>query len=106
MEFKVNNSDPDEIGEYCSALSNSAALIGEQYGYLVFGVQDKDVSIVGATFDPKTTKVGNHELENWLATQLEPRIDFEILPVNFEGKSLVIFRIDATKQRPVAFKGK
>ncbi len=106
MEFKVNNSDPDEIGEYCSALSNSAALSGEQYGYLVFGVHDRDLSIVGTTFDPKTTKIGNHEIENWLATQLEPRIDFEILPVNFEGKSLVIFRIDATKQRPVAFKGK
>ena len=85
---------------------NSAGLSGEQYGYLIFGVRDDDLSIVGTAFDPKSTKIGNNELENWIATLLEPRIDFEILPVTFEGKSLVIFRIDATKLRPVAFKGK
>jgi len=106
VEFKINNSNPDEIGEYCSALSNSAALSGEQFGYLIFGVQDDSFAIVGTTFDPRTAKIGNHELENWLATQLEPRIDFEFLTVTFDGKPLVILRIDATKLRPVAFKGR
>ena len=26
VEFKINNKDPQEVGEYLSALSNSAAL--------------------------------------------------------------------------------
>ena len=29
LEFKRNNDNPDEIGEYISALANSAALVGK-----------------------------------------------------------------------------
>ncbi len=32
VEFKVNDAEPQEIGEYISALSNSAALIGKAFG--------------------------------------------------------------------------
>ena len=31
VEFKENNSDPQEIGEYISALANSAALEGKAH---------------------------------------------------------------------------
>lgn len=34
VEFKHNNDKPDEIGEYISALSNSAALLGKINGWL------------------------------------------------------------------------
>jgi ATP-dependent DNA helicase RecG len=44
FEFKLNLSDPEEIGEYLSALANSAALLGKVYGYLVWGVDDKNLS--------------------------------------------------------------
>lgn len=37
VEFKNSNKDPEMIGEYISALSNSAALIGKQTGYVVWG---------------------------------------------------------------------
>jgi predicted HTH transcriptional regulator len=33
LEFKFNNDKPDEIGEYLSALANSAALSGKAHGY-------------------------------------------------------------------------
>lgn len=39
-EFKVNDYEPDEIGEYLSALSNSAALHDEKAAYIVWGVED------------------------------------------------------------------
>jgi hypothetical protein len=39
VEFKVNEAEPQEIGEYISALSNSAAVLGKRVGYLVRGVQ-------------------------------------------------------------------
>ena len=35
VEFKVNKADPQDIGEYISALSNSAALNGKSTGYLI-----------------------------------------------------------------------
>ena len=35
VEFKVNNSNPEEIGEYISAIANSAALDGRDRGYII-----------------------------------------------------------------------
>jgi len=35
VEFKHNNDDPQMIGEYISALANSAALLGKQSAYVV-----------------------------------------------------------------------
>jgi ATP-dependent DNA helicase RecG len=64
VEFKVNNSKPDEIGEYISALSNSACLENKEFGYLVYGIEDKTHKIAGTDFTPKAKKIGNQELEN------------------------------------------
>ena len=105
IEFKKNNSNTQVIGETLAALSNSAFVHDETYGYLVFGVEDETLEVVGTTYNPFTDKVGAQELENWLATQLDPRIDFKIISLSYEEKSIFIFRIDATHTRPVSFKG-
>jgi hypothetical protein len=41
LEFKENNDQPQLIGEYLSALSNSACLKNQPHGYLVYGIQNK-----------------------------------------------------------------
>ena len=102
--FKENNYEPELIGEYISALSNSACIHDREVGYLIFGVEDKKHNIVGTKFKPKEYKVGNQELENWLATQLSPRVDFRIYEFEYESKNIVIFEIDAAFNTPVAFK--
>jgi ATP-dependent DNA helicase RecG len=104
IEFKINQSDPQEIGEYISALSNSAALHQEINGYIVWGIENKTRKIVGTTFKPRIKKIGNEELENWLATQLSPRIDFQIHEGEIEGKPIVIFQIQPAPNLPVRFK--
>jgi ATP-dependent DNA helicase RecG len=104
VEFKLNQSDPQEIGEYISALSNSAALHHEISGYIVWGVDNKTRNIIGTNFKPRTKKIGNEELENWLATQLSPRIDFQIHEGEIESKPVVIFQIQPTLNLPVRFK--
>lgn len=106
IEFKLNDSKPDDIGEYCSALSNAALLHDKSHGYLIFGVRDSDLVVEGTSFRPSQTKIGNQELENWLATQLEPRIDFSILEFEYDGKSVSIFKVDAARSGPVAFRGR
>jgi predicted HTH transcriptional regulator len=105
VEFKVNNSKPDEIGEYISALSNSACLENKEFGYLVYGIEDNKHSLVGTDFKPKAKKIGNQELENWLATQLEPKIDFKIFEHKVNDKSIMLFQIDAALNTPVSWKG-
>lgn len=34
-EFKENDAEPETLGEYLSALANSAALAGKAFAYLV-----------------------------------------------------------------------
>jgi ATP-dependent DNA helicase RecG len=105
VEFKINNSSPEDIGDYLSALSNSATLHGKNNAYLVWGVKNDNHDIVGTIFKPRLEKIGNQELENWLATQLFPRINFKINEFTYEGKNIVIFEIPKATHVPVRFKG-
>jgi ATP-dependent DNA helicase RecG len=105
LEFKVNDVEPEDIGEYISALSNSAALAGKAFAYLVWGVADHDHAIVGTTFDPHSAKVGNEELENWLLRLLSPKIHFHFFEVMVDGKSVVLLEIERAFRHPVQFRG-
>ncbi|MGQ3683866.1 MAG: RNA-binding domain-containing protein [Candidatus Loosdrechtia sp.] len=104
-EFKVDYWNPQEIGEYLSALANSACYHHQKYGYLVFGIEDETHLLLGTKFKPLHEKKGNQELENWLATQLNPRIDFNIFEFDYNNMHFAIFRVDATASMPVSFRG-
>lgn len=105
MEFKHNNAEPDEIGEYLSALANSAALTGKVCAWLVWGVSNENHEIVGTSFNPVLTRVGNEELESWLLRQLSPKINFRFHSLQIESKPIVLLEIGAAFRRPVQFKG-
>lgn len=105
VEFKHNNAEPDEIGEYLSALANAAALTGKVYAYLVWGVNNESHEIVGTTFDPASNKVGNEELENWLLRLLSPKINFHFHKVEADDKPLVLLEVGAAFRHAVQFKG-
>ena len=105
VEFKVNNVEPSAIGEYISALSNAAALVGKASAYLVWGVQDEDHTIVGAEFEPNAMRVGNEELESWLLRLLEPKIDFRFFRLVVDGKAIVMLEINRAARHPVRFQG-
>ena len=105
VEFKHNKAVPEQIGEYISALSNSAALYGKSSAYALWGVEDGTHRIAGTTFCPRQTKIGNQELENWLLTQLDPRIDVRIHEGDVEGAPVVVLEIQAAFGRPVRFQG-
>lgn len=104
VEFKENNKNPDKIGEYISALSNSAALHNKSSAYLIWGVEDKTHNIVGTTFYPSTTKIGNEELENWLLQKLSPKLDFVFYPFEMDEKRIVLLEIPMAYRHPVSFK--
>ena len=104
-EFKLNYSEPQEIGEYISALSNGACLHNQQFGYLVFGIEDETHEVKGTNFKPRQTKTGNEEIENWLIRLLDPRIDFRIYEFNYDNLPIVIFEIDPAWNMPVKFSG-
>jgi len=105
VEFKASYADPQEIGEYISALSNAAALCGKTNGYLVWGVDDTTHDISGTAFKPEQTKKGNEELESWLLRLTSPRIHFRFHHLEQDGKSVVILEIPRAANKPVRFNG-
>jgi len=105
VEFKMNREDPQDIGEYISALSNSATLVGKPKGYIIWGIDDSTHELKGTTFDPARKKIGNEDLENWLATQLEPRIGFKLRETFIDEKHFVVLEIPRATHMPIRFKG-
>lgn len=107
VEFKHNFHSAEEIGERISAISNGACLQNQAFGYLVFGVQDTTHHILGTTFKAKTHKKGGEDLEHWLATRLNPRIDFGVYEFDYdEERHISLYVIPATHSRPVEFLNK
>lgn len=106
LEFKCSNKHPELIGKYLSALSNSACIENQRHGYILWGIDNETHELVGTSFKPHATKgKGNEDLEPWLARLLSPRVHFKILEYDYNGRKVVIFRIDATANIPVRFNG-
>lgn len=105
VEFKVNACKPQEIGEYVSALANSAALSSKPFAYLVWGIADHNHAVAGTKFKPGARKVGNEELESWLLRRLAPKIDFRFSEGSVDGLSVVVLEIAQAFRHPVQFGG-
>src|SRR6266700_5429147 len=103
VEFKCNNNDPEEIGKRLSSDLNGACLHRQANGYLVFGVEDGTHRMVGTDFRPKSARKGGEELEHWLATRLNPRIDFRIFEFASENATVALFEVPSAHDRPVKF---
>lgn len=99
VEFKEANHDfdKDKIGKYFSAISNEANLNELQYGWLVFGVRNRDKKIIGTNY--RDTK-GLDTLKQEIAINTTGGISFVeiyelILLVDDEEKRVVMFQIPA-----------
>ena len=104
-EFKHNEIEPEQIGEYISALANSAALLGKVNAYMIWGIADDSHDVVGTNFRPGTTKNGNEELENWLLRLLTPKINFRFFELIVNDLPVVLLEISAAFLHPVSFQG-
>ncbi|MFT5716911.1 MAG: ATP-dependent DNA helicase RecG [Oleiphilaceae bacterium] len=105
VEFK-HNVDVVKIGEYISALANSAALLGKQTAYLVYGVDDKTHDVIGTKFKPSTQKHKGQELESWLLQKTAPKIHFQFYEfTHTNDEHVVIVEIQAATHTPVQFDG-
>ncbi len=103
LEFKHNRAVAEEIGEYISALSNSAALYGKPSAYMIWGVDDKTHDVLGTTFKLSQTKIGNEELENWLLRLLNPKINFRFFEFSINSNDIVLLEITSAFKHPVRF---
>lgn len=103
VELKQNWYKLEDIGEYISALSNTAALRQRAKAYIVWGVEDETHKITGTSFIPESTKKGNEELESWLLRRLSPRINFTFHTVDMNSMRVVVLEINRATHKPVSF---
>lgn len=102
FEFKENWFNAGELGEYISALSNSAAIAGRKCAYFVWGIDDQTHEIVGTNFN--CNQDVNHEpLKHYLARQLSPDINFVFKDLIMEGKKVTLLTVPAAKSVPTSF---
>ncbi|MBK6999933.1 MAG: putative DNA binding domain-containing protein [Rhodoferax sp.] len=102
LEFK-HNDDPHTVGEYVSALANAAALDGEPFGYMVWGIENDTRRVVGTRFKPGSAKVGAQILDLWLHQYLRPKLDFRFDAFAYQGQPVVVLRVPAAVAQPVSF---
>lgn len=106
LEFKTNWNNPDDIGEYISALANSAALEGVDRGWMIWGVEDGTHRVVGTQFDPFSAKAsGNQSLIMWLQQMTTPRADFAFHRCSHPDGTVVLLEIHPARSAPISFKG-
>ncbi len=105
VEVKCDNDHADKIGEYLSALANSAAVEQQPFSYVLWGIEDRSRRIVGTTFDPSTAKRGNEDLEPWLRRLLTPDLDFHFSEVAMPEGRVVLLEIPKAYAHPVRFQG-
>ena len=101
LEFKTNypaEKYAQEIGEYISALSNSAALHKQNYAFLVWGVENKTRKIIGTSFNYDLDCRGSEVFKHYLARNLNPSISFKFDEIYINGKRLVCLSIPAAKE--------
>ena len=102
VEFKKaeTNFDVDELGKYFSALSNEANLREREFGWIVFGVWDKNHEIVGTSF--KDGEVALNKLKQDMSQHTTDGLIFlEIIPLEIKGKRVLLFKVPATPRNIV-----
>ncbi len=105
FEFKQGTavSQPDDIGEYISALSNAAVMNGEPAGFLIWGVNNDTHELTGTDFN--YTKDINHEpFEHYLSRYVSPTIYFYFEEEIVEGERTVVLTIPAARIVPTAYR--
>jgi ATP-dependent DNA helicase RecG len=100
IEFKKDFFILDQFFEYYSALSNSATLVGEDFGYLVYGVSD-DGGICGTTVNKEEGK-----LKERITKVFGNSHDFEIFKFEYKEKNITIYKIPCAKAKIASFKNK
>lgn len=87
----------------CSAISNGARLAGKDYGYVLWGVDDKTHLIIGTIFQPHHEKISNQDFQFWLATKLKPNLAINFKIVQHSKGRVVLLEIPAALTIPTTF---
>lgn len=102
FEFKENWFDHTQLGQYISALSNSAAIEGKKNAYFIWGIHDATHVVTGTTFN-SNMDIKKEPLKHFLARKIHPDLNFTFEEITYEGKNIVVLTIPAARTVPTSF---
>lgn len=107
VEFKQagNDFDTDKIGRYFSALSNEANLRSREHGWIVFGVENRNRTVVGSSYRTEAERLNG--LKQQIASDTKPGVTFrDIHALETPQGRVILFEIPAAPLGiPIAWKG-
>lgn len=106
VEFKSNLNEPNELGQYISALANAAVLELQDRAWIIWGVDNETHQVSDTKFDPFNKKAeGKQGLIMWLNQKIAPRPDFKFHEVQHPEGRVVVLEIYPPRSSPLAFAG-
>ena len=108
VEFKETNDNysTSDIGKYFSALANEANLKTKESGWLVFGVRNRDRSVVGTTFREERERL--HATKKQIADGTDPSTTFREIHelTDRSGSRVVMLEVPpAPRGMPIGWNG-
>ena len=105
VEFKSakNDYDVDKLGKYFSAISNEATLRNKQFGWIIFGVDDKTHKLTNTKFYSDNNF---NRLKKQIADNTTDNTTFiDIYSLEIDSNRVIMFQIPATSGTPMNWKG-
>jgi len=105
VEFKSakNNFDIDRLGKYFSAIGNEAILKNKQYGWIIFGIDDKTHEYTDTRFN---YGYDFNKVKKQISDNTTDNITFiEIYELDMDGKRIIMFQVPAAPGTSINWKG-
>ena len=105
VEFKRAEKDfnIDKLGKYFSAIGNEATLRNKQYGWIVFGIDDKTHSFTNTKYHYDNNF---NDVKKQISDNTTDNISFiEIYPINVDNNRIIMFQVPAASGTPINWKG-
>lgn len=105
VEFKraENDFDIDKLGKYFSAISNEATLKNKQYGWIVFGIDDKTHTFTNTRYHYDNNF---NSVKKQISDNTTDNVTFiEIYNLDIEDNRVIMFQVPAASGTPMNWKG-
>jgi len=105
VEFKraENDFDIDKLGKYFSAISNEATLKNKQYGWIVFGIDDKTHNFTNTRYHYDNNF---NSVKKQISDNTTDNVTFiEIYNLDIEDNRVIMFQVPAASGTPMNWKG-
>jgi len=105
VEFKraEKDFDIDKLGKYFSAISNETTLKNKQYGWIIFGIDDKTHNFTNTRY-----RYDNNfnDVKKQISDNTTDNVTFiEIYNLEIEKNRIIMFQVPAAAGTPVNWKG-